>query len=78
MTVEFEAKNTGLSGPVAFGAGLLLFAMAPIIRGGNRHIAMIGLEWLGVLILWLAALSWLKKANPDGRYPAAATLPLRE
>ena len=79
MATLGEAKNTGLSGPVAFGAGLLLFALAPIIRGGNRQIAMIGLEWLSILILWLVALTWLEKADREGSHPAAAaTLPLRE
>ena len=78
MATSVEIKNTGLSSPVAFGAGLLLFALAPIIRGGNRQIALIGLEWLGILILWLVALTWLKKADPDGSYAAAATLPSLE
>ena len=78
MATTVKVKNTGLSGPVAFGAGLLLFALAPIIRGGNRYIAMIGLEWLSILILWLVALTWVKKVDPDGSYPAAATLPLHE
>ena len=78
MTTSVEVKNTGLSSPVVFGAGLLLFALAPIIRGGNRYIAMIGFEWLGILILWLVALTWLKKAVPEFSYPTAATLPLLE
>ena len=78
MTISVEGENTGLSGPVAFGAGTLLFAMAPIIRGGNRYIALIGLEWLSILILWLAVLTWLKKADPEGSYPSTATLPLSE
>ena len=78
MATSVEVKNTGLSGPVTFGAGLLLFALAPIIRGGNRQIAMIGLEWLSILILWLVALTWLKKADPEDAFPADETLPLRE
>ena len=78
MTVSVEAKNTGLSGPVAFGAGLLLFALAPIVRGGNRHIAMMGLEWLSILTLWLVALTWLKKAGPETAFPTTRTLPLSE
>ena len=78
MTTLVEAKDTGLSGPVAFGAGLLLFALAPTIRGGNRHIALIGLEWLGILILWLVGLTWLKKADPEGSHANFATLPLLE
>ena len=78
MATSVEVKNTGLSGPVAFGAGLLLFALAPIIRGGNRHVAMIGLEWLSILILLLVALTWLKKADPENPYPAVSTLSLSE
>ena len=78
MSSAVEEKNTGLSGFVAFGAGLFLFALAPIIRGGNRHLAMIGLEWLSFLILWLLALDWLKKANLGCSHSAAATLTFSE
>ena len=78
MTASVKEKNTGLSGPVAFGAGLLLFALAPVIRGGNRHIAMVGLEWLSILILWFVALTWFKKAGPEGALPTTWTLPLSE
>ena len=52
-----QAQHTGLSGPVAFGGGLLLLALAPLIRGGNRYVALMGLEWLGLLVLWLLAVS---------------------
>jgi O-antigen ligase len=48
---ETGQASTGLSGPVAFGAGLLLLGLAPIIRGGNRHVALILLEWLALLLL---------------------------
>ncbi len=48
--------STGLSGPVAFGAGLVLLALAPLIRGGNRHVALMVLEWLGLLLVLLLAL----------------------
>ena len=78
MAISVVEKNTGLSGPVAFGAALLLFALAPIIRGGNRHFALIGLEWLSILILWLVALTWWKKPDSEGSYYSAATLPLLE
>ena len=78
MAISVVVKNTGLSGPVAFGAGLLLFVVTPIIRGGNRHIALIGLEWLGILILWLVGLTWLKKADPEDSQANFATLPLLE
>jgi hypothetical protein len=36
---------------LAFGAGVLLVVLAPLIRGGNRGVALIGLEWLGLLVL---------------------------
>ena len=78
MATSVEVKNTGLSGPVAFGAGLLLFALAPIIRGGNRHVAMIGIEWLSILILWLVALNWLKESDPADSDLAVPTLRLSE
>ena len=58
-----RTQHTGLSGPVAFGAGLLLLALAPLIRGGNRYVALIGLEWLGLLALWLLAVSCFLRRN---------------
>jgi O-antigen ligase len=36
---------------LAFVAGVLLVVLAPLIRGGNRGVALIGLEWLGLLVL---------------------------
>ncbi len=42
---------TGLSGPVVVGAGLLLLALAPLIRGGNRHVALVLLEWTALILL---------------------------
>lgn len=58
-----QAQYTGLSGPVAFGVGLLLLALAPLVRGGNRYVALVGLEWLGLLVLWLIALSVFLRPN---------------
>ena len=58
-----ETQHTGLSGPVSFGAGLLLLALAPLIRGGNRYVALIGLEWLGLLVLWLLVISFFLRPN---------------
>ena len=58
-----QTQHTGLSGPVAFGAGLLLLALVPLIRGGNRFVVLIGLEWLGLLILWLLAVSFFFSRN---------------
>lgn len=42
---------------LAFGAGVLLVVLAPLIRGGNRGVALIGLEWLGLLVLAGVALA---------------------
>lgn len=58
-----QAQHTGLSGPFAFGVGLLLLALAPLVRGGNRYVALIGLEWLGLSVLWLLALSFFLRRN---------------
>ena len=67
-------SSTGLAGPVAFGAGLLLLAFAPIIRGGNRHVAMVLLEWLGLLVLLLLAVQWAGATRAPGR--GTAPLPV--
>ena len=68
MPPAFRAfSSTGLAGPVAFGAGLLLLAFAPIIRGGNRHVAMVLLEWLGLLVLLLLAVQWAGATRAPGR-----------
>ena len=64
MQASLKAANTGLSGPVAFGAGLLLLASAPVIRGGNRYVALIPLEWLALLVLWLLACALLIRKEP--------------
>jgi hypothetical protein len=52
MTARVKASaETGLSGPLAFSAGILLLVASPLMRGGNRHVALIGLEILGLLVL---------------------------
>ena len=48
---ESGQANTGLASPVVFGAGLLMLGLSPIIRGGNRHVALVLLEWLALLLL---------------------------
>lgn len=63
----FRLYSTGLSGPVAFGVGLPLLALAPLIRGGNRQIALMLLQGLA-LILLIMLFSTLGKemgARPD-------------
>ena len=44
-------QKTGLVGPVAVSGGLLLLLAAPLMRGGNRYVALIPLEILGLAIL---------------------------
>ncbi len=57
MTLQrLQAKQTGLLGPVSFGAGVLLLVLVPIFRAGNRYVPLIGLEWLALLVLWLLAM----------------------
>lgn len=57
MTSQLAAA-TGREGfwVVTGGAGLLLVALAPLIRGGNRGVALVVLEGLGLLVL--ALLGW--------------------
>ena len=50
------AHHKGLTGPFSFGVGFLLLALAPLSRGGNRYVALIGLEWLGLLVLWFSVI----------------------
>lgn len=64
MQPSLRVKTTGLSGLVAFGVGLLLLALAPVIRGGNRYVALIPLEWLALLVLWLLACALLIRKLP--------------
>ena len=57
----------GLSSPFSFGTGLLLLAFSPLIRGGNRHVALIALEWLALLVLGCLMTRYLLsiKQSPD-------------
>jgi O-Antigen ligase len=57
-------SSTGLLSPVAFAAGLTLVLLSPLIRGGNRHVALVALEWLGlcVLMLWARRLCSAQEA----------------
>ncbi len=41
----------GLSGPVSVFVGVLMLGMAPLIRGGNRHVALVLLECLALIVL---------------------------
>jgi len=44
-------QMAGPLGPVALSGGLLLLLASPVMRGGNRHVALIVLEILGVAVL---------------------------
>jgi hypothetical protein len=44
-------RPAGLLGPVALSAGLLLLLMSPLMRGGNRYVALIALEFIGLFVL---------------------------
>ncbi|MES2937410.1 MAG: O-antigen ligase family protein [Pseudomonadota bacterium] len=63
-------------GPVALWGGVLLLLAAPLMRGGNRHVALIGLEWLALAVL--LALLARRGAAPlpasDSRHAAVSGL----
>jgi len=45
------SRAAGPCGPVALFGGLFLLLASPLMRGGNRYLALIPLEFLGLLIL---------------------------
>ena len=55
MRYFFSSTGTGLSSPVSV-LGLLLLFVAPLIRGGNRHVALILIEGLALPLLVLLAI----------------------
>jgi hypothetical protein len=66
------AEKTGLLGPVALSGGLLLLLAAPLMRGGNRYVALIPLEFIGLVVL-LAL--WGRLAMRPPRADAASLVP---
>lgn len=68
-----STRTTGLSGPVAAFGGLMLVGLSPIIRGGNRHVAMILLEWLALIVLFA-----LLVQGPDRQHRAGGANMLSE
>ena len=46
-----SSQTAGPLGPVALSGGLLLLLASPLMRGGNRHVALIALEILGIAVL---------------------------
>lgn len=63
-------EDTGPIGPVAVFAFLILVVTAPLMRGGNRHVAMIVLE--GAALAFAAAV--LARARIARRRPTAHTI----
>ena len=62
-------EDTGPIGPVAIFVLLFLVTVAPLMRGGNRHVALILIE--GAALAFLAAL--LAGAGPPVRRPSLRT-----
>lgn len=60
-----RSDDTGPIGPVAVSALLLLIVIAPLMRGGNRQVAMIALE--GVALAFLVAASARAGIGAAGR-----------
>lgn len=52
-----RGDSTAWSARMTMGVGTLLVVAAPLIRGGNRHVALMALEWLALLVL-LGLLHW--------------------
>ena len=72
-------SETGPIGPVAFSALLVLIVTAPLMRGGNRQIALIVLE--GIALAFLVAIAvrgrqWTGKVPPGWTRALMATLAL--
>lgn len=51
-------RKTGLVGPVALLGGVLLLLASPLMRGGNRYVALIPLEFLGLAVMLGLLLRW--------------------
>lgn len=51
-------RKTGLLGPVALLIGVLLLLASPVMRGGNRYVALIPLEFLGLAVMLGLIVRW--------------------
>jgi hypothetical protein len=51
-------RKTGLVGPVVLLLGVLLLLASPIMRGGNRYVALIPLEFLALAVLLGLSMRW--------------------
>ena len=74
--LRLPPQNTGLLGPVSFGFGLLLLVLSPLFRGGNRYVALVGLEWLGLLVLCLCIAQLLLITRSSSAYGVKDIAPL--
>lgn len=72
--MPLQAEKTGLLGLVSFFAGLFLLGLAPLFRGGNRYVPLIGLEWLALGVLWLMATGHLLVRDTPLQASNAASL----
>lgn len=69
------AGNRNLLNTAAMSALLALVALATLVRGGNRHMAMLVLEWLSLATL--LAMVWpLWRPGGVGDAPRVATVPV--
>jgi len=68
LTMPLTAGVSRLGQALLMGAGVLLMVCAPLIRGGNRHVALIGLEWLGQAVLLGAGLMALAGQGGQGAW----------
>jgi hypothetical protein len=57
MTLAMPRK-TGLMGPVVLSIGMVLLLAAPMMRGGNRYVALIPLEFLGLAVMLGLVMRW--------------------
>lgn len=66
-------RTTGLLGPVVLSGGVLLLLASPLMRGGNRHVALIALELIGLAVVLGFCLKWpIARPGCDGaRRPGA-------
>lgn len=68
MTAAAPGSNkTGLANSLALAAALLLLAVSPLMRGGNRHVALVGLELLGLIVLAGLGMRWFAAQPPESQ-----------
>lgn len=75
MSARFASVfTTGPWGPVVFVLGSALLGFAPLLRGGNRFVALMVLECLALALLWaLAARWWLPQGGSGSARPPTSS-----